>query len=314
MVLTKCKYTESKIVSTARVLQYGAETSGEARDLKDQGGKTRSSEGKRGGNMVSKAIREVSMMDTGFIKDGASIKIEKEESKVDFDLHYGYDDDIQFDLTHQSRRRVVFHSPSPPIDSIVVSSTEEQKELKTEADRFDSSRDFECSPSKESFFRQNHKMHKNKINQEELRRIVPDSTDSSCSQSCKSEAKLGIVMLANDKLHKRLESLTETVTALQYQYYNNECKSSSSNSGYGQRKRGFPESRDDNYKRRKINIRCFVCDKVGHKYMNCRKATAAQRIKIRDRTRSERLKNNIFEISGGTSSFKYHEAEQSGNI
>jgi hypothetical protein len=90
-------------------------------------------------------------------------------------------------------------------------------------------------------------------------------------------------MKSGDSIQKQLTSLTQTVAVLQNQYYNNGNYGSSSSSDYGQQKRGFPESMDYNYKRRKINIRCFICDKEGHKYMNCRKATSAQRIEMRDR-------------------------------
>lgn len=73
------------------------------------------------------------------------------------------------------------------------------------------------------------------------------------------------------------------MAVLQNQSYNSESYNGSTIFRYGQSEQGFPESRNKNFIGGRTSIRCFICDKEGHKYTSCRRATSAQIMEIRAR-------------------------------
>ena len=116
-------------------------------------------------------------------------------------------------------------------------------------------------------------------------------TDSVPKVFTSNEGKLNMIMKSNDDLQKQVTSLNETIAAMQNQPSNNRNNSYSGNNRFNQHSSGH------NYRGRPP-VKCFICGKEGHKYMNCRGATWEQRFAMRNQTmdntrnRSQRNNNN----------------------
>jgi hypothetical protein len=91
-------------------------------------------------------------------------------------------------------------------------------------------------------------------------------TDSVPKVFTSNEGKLNMIMKSNDDLQKQVTSLNETIAAMQNQPSNNRNNSYSGNNRFNQHSSGH------NYRGRPP-VKCFICGKEGHKYMNCRGAT-----------------------------------------
>ena len=114
------------------------------------------------------------------------------------------------------------------------------------------------------------------------------TSDSVSKSFVSNEGKLNMIIKSGDDLQKQVTTLADTVAAMQ----NSNNSSNYRNLNYSNNNRSnHQQPRNNNYRGRPA-LKCFICGKDGHKYMNCQQATWEQRFAMRNQTMNNRRNFN----------------------